>query len=53
VADATRAATLPALRTHNNADRAEAERRLRALGDRDYLQKLAEGRWARQAKGRS
>jgi hypothetical protein len=42
VADATRAATLPALRTHDNADSAEAERWLRPLGDRDYLPKLAE-----------
>lgn len=42
VADAARAATLLALRTHDNADRAEAERRLGTLGDRDYLQKLAE-----------
>jgi len=42
LADAARAAALLALRTNDNADRADAERRLRALGDRDYLQKLAE-----------
>lgn len=42
VADAARAATLLALSTHDNADRADAERRLGTLGDRDYLQKLAE-----------
>ncbi len=42
VADAARAAALLALRTHDNADRAIAERRLTALGDRQYLQVLAE-----------
>ncbi len=42
VADAARAATLLALRTHDVRDRADAERRLVALGDRAYLQKLAE-----------
>jgi class 3 adenylate cyclase/tetratricopeptide (TPR) repeat protein len=41
-ADAARAATLLALATHLVADRADAERRLRALGDRAFLQKLAE-----------
>ncbi|HEY6959110.1 MAG TPA: adenylate/guanylate cyclase domain-containing protein [Candidatus Limnocylindria bacterium] len=40
--DAARAATFLALRTHANADRANAERRLTALGDRLFLQKLAE-----------
>jgi len=34
--------TLLALRTHREDDRAEAERRLKALGDRAYLQLLAE-----------
>jgi class 3 adenylate cyclase len=42
VADAARAATLLALRTGEAADRADAKRRLEALGDRVYLQKLAE-----------
>jgi class 3 adenylate cyclase/tetratricopeptide (TPR) repeat protein len=42
VADAARAAALLALRTHEERDRADAERRLGALGDRAYLQKLAE-----------
>ncbi|HZP96752.1 MAG TPA: adenylate/guanylate cyclase domain-containing protein [Candidatus Limnocylindria bacterium] len=42
VPDAARAATLLALRTHDHADRADAERRLVLLGDRAYLQKLAE-----------
>jgi hypothetical protein len=42
VADAARAATLLALRTHRTGDRADAERRLAALGDRAYLQLLAE-----------
>ena len=43
VADAARAAALLALRTKDAADRADAERRLGALGDRAYLQRLAEG----------
>ena len=42
VADAARAATLLALRTHQNADRAEAERQLTMLGDRQYLRLLSE-----------
>jgi hypothetical protein len=42
VADAARAAALLALRTHSEADRADAERQLTALGDRAYLQVLAE-----------
>jgi hypothetical protein len=42
VADAARAAALLALRTKDAADRADAERRLNALGDRAYLQRLAE-----------
>ena len=42
VADAARAAALLALRTHETADRDDAERRLIALGDRQYLQVLAE-----------
>jgi hypothetical protein len=42
VADAARAAALLALRTKDAADRADAERRLTALGDRAYLQRLAE-----------
>ena len=42
VADAARAAALLALRTKDVADRADAERRLSALGDRAYLQRLAE-----------
>jgi hypothetical protein len=33
---------LLALRTHDPADRADAERRLAALGDRAFLQRLAE-----------
>ena len=41
-ADAARAATLLALHRHDLADRADAERRLGALGDRAYLQKLSE-----------
>ena len=43
VADAARAAALLALRTKDAADRADAVRRLGALGDRAYLQRLAEG----------
>ena len=43
VADSARAAALLALRTHGAVDRADAERRLEALGDRAYLQRLAEG----------
>jgi len=42
VADAARAAALLALRTKNAADRLDAERRLDALEDRAYLQRLAE-----------
>ena len=42
VADAARAAALLALRTNDTADRADAERRLGALGDREYLKRLAE-----------
>jgi hypothetical protein len=42
VADAARAAALLALRTRDAADRSDAQRRLRALGDRAYLQRLAE-----------
>ncbi|HYL26164.1 MAG TPA: adenylate/guanylate cyclase domain-containing protein [Burkholderiales bacterium] len=42
VADAARATALLALRTHEARDRATAEQRLAALGDRAYLQKLAE-----------
>ncbi|MEK7863158.1 MAG: hypothetical protein AAB295_07845, partial [Chloroflexota bacterium] len=42
VADAARAAALLALRTRDAGDRADAERRLTSLGDRQYLQKLAE-----------
>ena len=42
VADAARAAALLALRTKDAADRADAEHRLTALGDRAYLQRLAE-----------
>ena len=42
VADAARAAALLALRTKDPADRADAQRRLRALGDHAYLQRLAE-----------
>jgi len=42
VADAARAAALLALRTHDATDRADAEARLEALGDRVYLGKLAE-----------
>jgi len=42
VADAARAAALLALRTKDPTDRADAERRLFALGDRAYLQRLAE-----------
>lgn len=45
VADAARATALLALRTKDAADRADAERRLTALGDRAYLQRLAED-WA-------
>ena len=41
-ADAARTSTLLALRTHSGTDRADAERRLTALGDRQYLQLLAE-----------
>jgi hypothetical protein len=42
IADAARAATLLALRTRSAQDRADAESRLVALGDRLYLQRLAE-----------
>jgi class 3 adenylate cyclase/tetratricopeptide (TPR) repeat protein len=42
VADAARAAALLALRTHDPRDRADAERRLGALGDRAFSQRLAE-----------
>jgi len=42
VADAARAAALLALRTKKAADRVEAERRLNALEDRAYLQRLSE-----------
>ena len=42
VADAARAAALLALRTKKVADRVDAERRLNALEDRAYLQRLAE-----------
>ncbi len=42
VADAARAAALLALRTKAAADRSDAQRRLGALGDRAYLQRLAE-----------
>ncbi len=42
VADSARAAALLALRTKEAADRADAERRLRALGDLAYLQRLTE-----------
>jgi class 3 adenylate cyclase/tetratricopeptide (TPR) repeat protein len=42
VADAARATALLALRTHEARDRADAEQRLSALGDREYLQKLTE-----------
>ncbi|MEO5676705.1 MAG: adenylate/guanylate cyclase domain-containing protein [Usitatibacter sp.] len=42
VADAARAAALLALRTRDPADRADAQRRLSALGDNAYLQRLAE-----------
>ena len=42
IADAARATAVLALRTHDNADRTDAERRLTALGDRQYLQMLAE-----------
>ena len=42
VTDAARMSALVALRTHSDADRADAERRLKALGDRQYLQVLAE-----------
>lgn len=42
VADAARAAALLALRTKQVADRVDAERRLNALGDRAYLQRLSE-----------
>jgi class 3 adenylate cyclase/tetratricopeptide (TPR) repeat protein len=41
-ADAARTAALLALRTHTASDRADAERRLAALGDRQYLQLLAD-----------
>jgi class 3 adenylate cyclase/tetratricopeptide (TPR) repeat protein len=41
-ADAARAAALLALATRELSDRTDAERRLRALGDQVYLQKLAE-----------
>jgi hypothetical protein len=42
VADGARAAALLALGTHDPRDRADAVRRLTALGDRAYLQMLAE-----------
>jgi class 3 adenylate cyclase len=42
IADAARASALLALRTHENVDRTDAEQRLTALGDRQYLQILAE-----------
>lgn len=42
IGEAARAAALLALATHRDADRADAERRLTALGDRAYLQVLAE-----------
>ena len=42
MADAARAAALMALATHREDDRAAAERRLTALGDRAYLQILSE-----------
>jgi len=42
VADAARAAALLAFRTKEVADRVDAERRLTALEDRAYLQRLAE-----------
>jgi class 3 adenylate cyclase len=42
VADAARAAALLALRTKLDSDHADARRRLTALGDRAYLQRLAE-----------
>ncbi len=42
VADAARAAALLALATHRENDRADAEKRLTALGDRAYLQILSE-----------
>jgi class 3 adenylate cyclase len=42
VGDAARAAALLAMRTRDDRDRTEAERRLNALGDRLYLQRLAE-----------
>ena len=42
VSDAARASALLALATHDVSDRADAERRLGALGDRVFLQVLAE-----------
>ncbi len=42
VPDAARAAALLAIATRDERDRAAAERRLAALGDRRYVQKLAE-----------
>jgi class 3 adenylate cyclase/tetratricopeptide (TPR) repeat protein len=42
IADAARTQALLALRTHELRDREDAERRLTALGDRQYLQVLAE-----------
>ncbi|HEY6202920.1 MAG TPA: adenylate/guanylate cyclase domain-containing protein [Candidatus Limnocylindria bacterium] len=42
VSDAARAAALLAIRTGAAADRTDAERRLRALGDLLYLQRIAE-----------
>jgi class 3 adenylate cyclase/tetratricopeptide (TPR) repeat protein len=42
VADAARAASLLALQTRDERDRTDAVRRLEALGDRVYLQRLAE-----------
>jgi hypothetical protein len=42
VADAARAASVLALQTRDERDRTDAVRRLEALGDRMYLQRLAE-----------
>jgi hypothetical protein len=42
VSDAARTAALLAMRTRSAADHDDAERRLRALGDLLYLQRLAE-----------
>ncbi|MDP9252914.1 MAG: hypothetical protein M3O80_07900, partial [Chloroflexota bacterium] len=43
IGEAARAAALLAMRTHDPADRSEAERRLSALGDQLFLQRLREG----------